>query len=61
MLLSRLMTLMEQNVQIKDKADFSFAEYCYGYELRAEFSKRTHLPDFLGITRRKSVIEQVHG
>jgi hypothetical protein len=60
-LLSRLMTLMEQNVQIEDKADFSFAEYCYGYELRAEFSKRTHLPDFLGITRRKSVIEQVHG
>ena len=59
-LLSRLMTLMEQNVQDVDKADFSFAEYCYGYDLKVEFSKKTHLLGFPGISRRKAVIEQTH-
>ena len=57
--LARLMDIMQVNVAYMDGAAFSFRDYCYGYELRAEFEKQSFVPLLSGETRQGSV-QQIH-
>ena len=50
--LERLMKVIEADVP-----GFSFSEYCYGFDITAEYKKRAYMP---GYPARHRVVEQTH-
>lgn len=57
--IARLMDVMQINVAHMDGAPFAFRDYCYGFTLFADFTKRSILPQVSGQQRNGSV-EQIH-
>ncbi len=55
--LQRMMTVMEENIIYVDKADFSFTDYVFGFDLKVDFSKNASA-QMLGITKRKGSVTQ---
>lgn len=57
--LARLMDVMQVNVAYMDGAVFAFRDYCYGFQLHAEFEKKSFLPVLSG-NMRQGTVEQTH-
>lgn len=56
----RLMDIIQVNCVTQDGANFRFRDYCYGFEMTANFSKKVYLPLSFDINERNSQVLQVH-
>ncbi len=58
--LARLMDIMQLNLRNIDGSGFRFENYCYGFDLEVEFTKRVVAPVSWGFPFRFKKIEQSH-
>ena len=58
--LTRLMDIMQININYIDGNSFSFKNYSYGFDMVARYSKRVVAPIAWGSGRRFRVVEQTH-
>ncbi|MCQ2553916.1 MAG: DUF5702 domain-containing protein [Clostridia bacterium] len=58
--LTRLMDIMQININYIDGNSFTFKDYSYGFDMVARYSKRVAAPIAWGSGRRYRVVEQTH-
>ena len=58
--LARLMDVMQLNVNNMDGSEFAFRNYCFGFELNVDFSRRVIVPVAWGNAYRYRNVRQIH-